>query len=96
MLTTTGRVLAPATIPSQFGCNGNVTVRFFRGLKQVGFTLAGIQPDCSFAARTVFGTIPGGRRLHPHRPVTLRVIIRSLSNNYLSTNKPPNEHVKLG
>ncbi|HEY1592912.1 MAG TPA: hypothetical protein VGF81_14045 [Solirubrobacteraceae bacterium] len=96
VLTTTGQVLAPAAIPSQFGCNGNVTIRFFRGLKQVGFTLAGIQPNCSFSARTVFQTIPGGRRLHPHRPVQLRVVVRSISNNYLATNKPPNYNVKLG
>jgi hypothetical protein len=94
--TTTGQVTPPATIPGQYGCNGNVTIRFFRGLKQVGFTLAGIQPNCSFAARTVFQTIPGGRRLHPHRPVELRVVVRSISNNYLATNKPPNGHVKLG
>ncbi len=96
VLTTTGQVVPPATIPGQYGCNGNVTIRFFRGLKQVGFTLAGIQPNCSFSGRTVFQTIPGGRRLHPHRPVELRVVVRSISNNYLATNKPPNQHVKLG
>jgi hypothetical protein len=96
VFTTAGQLVPPATIPGQYGCNGNVTIRFFRGLKQVGFTLAGIQPNCSFAARTTFGTIPGGRPLHPHRPVELRVVVRSISNNYLATNKPPNEHVKLG
>ena len=96
VLTTTGAVTPPASIPSQFGCNGNVTIRFFRGLKQVGFTLAGIQPNCSFSARTTFQSIPGGRRLHPHRPVGLRVVVRSISNNYLATNKPPNYNVTLG
>jgi hypothetical protein len=96
VLTTTGAVIPPASIPGQYGCNGNVTIRFFRGLKQVGFTLAGIQPNCSFSARSVFQTIPGGRPLHPHRPVQLRVVVRSISNNYLATNKPPNYNVKLG
>jgi hypothetical protein len=101
-LTTTGQVTAPASIPSQFGCNGNVTIRFFRffpsihKLRQVGFTLAGIQPNCSFSARTVFNTIPGGRPLHPNRPVQLQVVTRSISNNYLSTNRAPYEHVKIG
>lgn len=96
VLSTSGRVVGPSTIPSQYACNGNVTIRFFRGGRQVGFTLAGIQPNCTFAARTVFGVIPGGRRLHPHRPVQLRVVIRSISNNYLSTNRAGIEHVKLG
>jgi hypothetical protein len=95
-LTTTGNLVLPSSMPPQYACYGNVTVRFFRGLKQVGFTLAGIQPNCTFAARTVFSRIPGGRRLHPHRPVQLRVVIRSISNNYLATNRAPIEHVKLG
>jgi hypothetical protein len=94
VLTTSGSVLGPTSIPAQYACNGNVTIRFFRGLKQVGFTLAGIQPNCSFAARTVFGRVPGGAS--KHRPVRLRVVIRSLANSYLDTNRAPYEHVELG
>jgi 6,7-dimethyl-8-ribityllumazine synthase len=93
-LTTTGAVIPPSTIPAQYGCNGNVTIRFFRGLRQVGFTLAGIQPNCKFAARTVFNRIPGGRK--GRHPVRLRVVVRSISNNYLATNRAPLEHVELG
>ena len=96
VFTTTGAVIGPSSIPAQYACNGNVTIRFFRGLRQVGFTLAGIQPNCSFSAQTVFNRIPGGRRRHPHRPVQLRVVIRSISNNYLATNRASIEHVKLG
>ena len=94
VLTTTGRVAGPPSIPSQYACNGNVTIRFFRGLRQVKFTLAGIQPNCTFAAKTVFDQLPAGRRAR--RPVGLRVVIRSISNNYLQTNRAPIEHVKLG
>ena len=72
----------------------NVTIRFFRGLRQVGFTLAGIQPNCTFFARTAFFGFPGGRP--KHRPLHLRVVIRSLSNQYLLTNRAPIEHVRLG
>jgi hypothetical protein len=93
-LTTTGSVIGPSTIPAQYACNGNVTIRFFRGRRQVKFTLAGIQPNCSFAARTVFNQLPGGARTH--RPVKLRVVIRSISNNYLATNRARYEHVQLG
>jgi hypothetical protein len=94
VFTTNGSVAGPSSIPAQYACNGNVTIRFFRGLRQVGFTLAGIQPNCTFSARTVFGRIPGGRR--GPRPVGLRVVIRSIHNNYLGTNRAPIEHVKLG
>jgi hypothetical protein len=94
VLTTTGSVIGPSWIPAQYACNGDVTIRFFRGLRQVGFTLAGIQPNCTFAGRTVFNRIPGGHS--GRRPVTLRIVVRSIHNDYLGTNKAPNEHVQLG
>ena len=93
-LTTAGSVIGPSSIPAQYACNGNVTIRFFRGVRQVKFTLAGIQPNCTFAARTVFNQLPGGPRTR--RPVKLRVVIRSISNNYLNTNRARYEHVQLG
>lgn len=93
-LTTVGSVVGPTWIPAQYACNGDVTIRFFRGLKQVGFTLAGIQPNCTFAGRTVFNRIPGGRK--GRRPVTLRVIVRSKANNYLAPDRAAIEHVELG
>jgi hypothetical protein len=96
VFTTTGSLGLPSWMPPQYACNGNVTFRFYRGLKEVGFTNAGIQPNCTFSGRTVFNTIPGGRRLHPHRAVELRIVVRSLSNNYLETNVATTEHVKLG
>jgi hypothetical protein len=94
VLTTSGSVVGPASIPHQYACNGNVTIRFFRGLKQVGFTLAGIQPNCTFAARTVFKRVPGGTKTH--RPVHLRVVVRSIANSYLATNRATYERVTLG
>jgi hypothetical protein len=92
--TSSGDLTPPSSIPDQYGCNGNVTIRFFRGLRQVGFTLAGIQPNCTFSAQTVFNRIPGGRK--NRNPVPLRVVIRSISNNYLATNRASIEHIKLG
>jgi hypothetical protein len=94
VLTTAGSVVGPSWIPAQYACNGDVTIRVFRGLKQVGFTLAGIQPNCTFAGRTAFTRIPGG--LGPRKPHALRIVVRSIANDYLATNKAPNEHVQLG
>ncbi|MBV8432216.1 MAG: hypothetical protein JO244_13695 [Solirubrobacterales bacterium] len=91
VLTTAGSI-NPATIPPQWGCQGNVTIRFFRGLKQVGFTLAGVQPNCTFGARTVFTQLP--RRSRP--PVHLRIVIRFISTPYLASNRAAYEHVTLG
>lgn len=93
VLTTLGKVIGPSWLPDQFACYGNVTIRFFRGTKQVGFTLAGIQPDCAFGAQTVFTRLPGRRVGHPIR---LRIVIRSIANAYMGTNRARIEHVKLG
>jgi hypothetical protein len=90
-LTTTGSI-NPETIPAQWGCQGNVTIRFFRGLKQVGFTLAGVQPNCTFGSRTVFPSLPA----HSRAPVHLRVVIRFISTPYLASNRANYEHITLG
>jgi hypothetical protein len=98
VLTTTGTVTPPASIPAQYGCNGNVTIRFFDGPREIAFTLAGIQPNCTFAAKTTFGSLPSalrGRRGTRHREVRLRIVVRSLANSYLATNSAPLEHVTL-
>lgn len=94
VLTTTGTVTGPSWMPATYACSGNVTVRFFRGLRQVGFAIAGLQPNCTFAARSVFSRLPGPRR--SHGPVRLRIVIRYVSTPYLATNRAPLEHVTLG
>jgi hypothetical protein len=89
--TTTGAV-GPTSIPAQYACHGNVTIRFFRGLRQVGFTLAGVQPNCSFGAQSVFTRLPR----HTRAPVHLRVVIRFISTPYLAGNRARYQHVTLG
>ncbi len=91
VLSTTGSI-GTASIPAQWGCQGNVTIRFFRGLKQVGFTMAGVQPNCTFGAQTVFGHLPA----HSRAPVHLHVVVRYISTPYLATSRAPYEHVTLG
>jgi hypothetical protein len=89
--TTTGSV-GPTWIPPQYACNGNVTIRFFRGIKQVGFTMAGVQPNCTFGAQSVFTKLPR----HSQPPVHLRVVIRFISTPYLAGNRAKYQHVTLG
>ncbi len=94
VLTTSGAVRGPSSIPSTYACTGNVTIRFFRGIRQVGFTLAGLQPNCTFSAQTTFARVP--RRRHSHGPVHLRVVIRYVSNHYLASNRARYEHITVG
>lgn len=92
VFTTSGRISGPSSIPAQYACQGDVTIRFFRGVRQVGFRLAPVQPTCGFAAQTRFFHF---RRTHG-RPVHLRVVIRYISTPYLGTNRARYEHVTAG
>lgn len=93
VLTTSGTLTAPSWMPASYACSGNVTIRFFSGRRQVGFTLAGVQANCTFGAQTVFARLPGRK---PHPPVHLRIVVRYISTPYLATNRAPIEHVTLG
>jgi hypothetical protein len=92
-LNTLGSIAGPTWMPAQYACQGNVTIRFFLGIRQVAFRLAGVQPNCQFSAQTVFNHLPGR---HPHRGERLRVVIRFVHTNYLATNRAGYEHIKLG
>ena len=93
VLTTSGTLVGPSWMPAQYRCSGNVTIRFFAGIKQVAFTLAGVQPNCTFGGRTVFARKPLPK---VHGAVHLRVVIRYISTPYLATNRARIEHVTLG
>lgn len=92
VLTTTGRIIGPSWMPAQYACSGDVTIRFFRGLRQVGFTLAGLNPDCTFTAQTTFQHLPG----RGGAPAHLRVVVRFVSTPYLATNRARIERITLG
>ncbi len=93
VLSTSGKLVGPSWMPTGYACSGNVTIRFFGGIRQVAFTLAGVQPNCSFSAQTVFARKPLPK---VHGPVHLRVVIRYVSTPYLATNRARIEHVTLG
>jgi hypothetical protein len=88
--TTSGSIFPPAWMPAQYACNGIVTIRFFRGIRQVHFNIAAVQPNCTFSARTTFKHVPGG-----HPPAHLRVVIRFLATHYLKSDRAGYGHVTL-
>jgi hypothetical protein len=90
--TTTGRLIPPSSIPSQFGCAGRVRVRFMLGRHRVARSFAAVQPNCTFSAPTIFAHKPGHRR----GAVTLRVLIRYLGTGYLRTRGVRAKRVTLG
>ncbi len=91
VFTTSGKVIGPSSVPSQFACSHTVQIRFFLGRRRVGRTFAAVQPNCTFSAQTVFGHRPGRR----HR-ARLRVLVQFLGNGYLARNRARSEHVNLG
>jgi hypothetical protein len=93
VLSTSGALSFPSWMPSTYACTGIVTIRLFSGHREVAFTLAGVQPNCTFGAQTVFRRLPGRR---PRRPVHLRIVVRYVSTPYLATHKARLEHVTLG
>jgi hypothetical protein len=93
VLTTSGSV-APAWIPPQYGCAGEVAVRFFHGDRRVRQTFVPLQSNCTFSASSTFPRLPRGRNIHP--PVRLRVVVRLTSTPYLAPSQAPIEHVTLG
>lgn len=91
---TSGTISHPSWIPATYACSGDVAIRFMRGRHHVGFTLAGVQPNCAFGARTVFKRIP--RRRGRGRTAVLTVRIRFLGNAYLAPHRARVEHVLVG
>lgn len=74
--TTTGRVSHPAWIPDTYACTGQVRVRWFLGGRAIKSVLVPLQPNCTFAAQTVF-------QRHWKRP--LNGFVRFLGNGYLAS-----------
>lgn len=91
VLTTSGKVSGPDWMPSQFACRGEVTVRFYRGKRQVRFRTARVHSNCTFSRRTVFWRTPGGPA-----PARLRVVVHFVSTHYLARNHGTTRYVTLG
>ena len=95
VFTTTGSLFPPASIPAGFGCaTGQVAIRFWLGHKQVAFDVASIQPNCTFAAQTVFTRRPG--HVPRSRQVQLHITLHFRGNNYLAPANARQERIALG
>ena len=94
VFTTNGRIGGPASVPSQFDCNGNVGVRFYFGKRNIAFSLAPVASNCTFSVQTTLMHKPGhGAR---NRRVTLRVVVYFRGNGYLRPHQAKVEHVTVG
>jgi hypothetical protein len=92
---TSGRLVLPASIPAQFGCSGDLLLRFLLGARTVGTPMfVPVNPDCTFAGRTTFTRRPG--RAPKNRQVQLRLLIHYIGTGYLAPANARVEQVSLG
>jgi hypothetical protein len=90
LFTTFASVIGPASIPKSLSCFGNATIKYFLGGRQVAFTLAPMQPNCTFSAEMVFPHKFG------HQSRRLRVKIHFRGNGYLAPSDARTEMVFIG
>lgn len=95
LLTTSGTLGSPTSIPAGFGCSGgDLTVRFMFHGREIADQIVGLQPNCSFSAQTGFRVRPG---IGHHRPpATVRVIVHFVGNGYLAPATARSEKIVLG
>lgn len=91
VFTTYGSVRGPFAAALQ--CNGNTTIRYLLGRRQVAATVAGVQPNCAFSAAVAFPRLPG--RGKKNRTVHLKVLIHFNGNGYLTPRGARSESVTL-
>lgn len=96
VLTTSGTVSPPRSIPAAFACNGGqASVSFFgRHGHDLASQLVPVQSNCTFAAQTVFRVRPGHGHHRPPAPV--RVFVHYFGNGYLAPASARSERLVLG
>ena len=91
---TTSGTINHRNIPGTFGCNGQITVKYFSGRHRVGTFLIPLGGDCRFSGKNTFHKLPKRGRVD-HR-VHLKVEIRYGGNGYLAPVSAKNEAIALG
>jgi hypothetical protein len=91
--TTSGSV-NPRNIPGVFGCNGQITVKYFSGRRRVGTFLIPLGGNCTFSGKNTFHKLPRHGRVKGQ--VHLTVQIRYGGNGYLAPVNAKPEHITLG
>jgi hypothetical protein len=95
VLTTRATVAVPSSIPAALACFGNATIKYFVGKRQVAFSFAAMQSNCTFSATTTFVRPPGPSKRHP-RSETLKIEIHFRGNGYLGPSDARTERVTIG
>ncbi|MEO6858280.1 MAG: hypothetical protein ABI323_06795 [Solirubrobacteraceae bacterium] len=88
--TTTGALHGASFIPASSRCTGSVTLRYYKGHRQVGVVLAPVGSNCQFTAQNSFRPHHIGRGVVP-----LRIKIHFSGNGYLAPADQTN-HVTAG
>lgn len=88
--TTTGRLTGAQQVPPGQGCTSSVTVKFFRGRRQVGSSTVPILPDCRYSATATFHHSKGSRPAH------LTVKVHYQGSGYLAPVDARNGSVTVG
>jgi hypothetical protein len=88
--TTTGRLSGVAQVPATLGCTSSVTVRFFRGHRQVGSRSVPVLPDCRYSSTITFRHSSHSRAAH------LTVKAHFNGNGYLAPVDARNGSITVG
>jgi len=95
VLTTSGRITPPATIPALYACSGGqATVRFVYRRNDIASRLVPVHPDCTFSTRVTLA-VRRGHRHHRASPL-VRVNVHFFGNGYLAPANGHPEDVRLG
>jgi hypothetical protein len=95
-LTTTGRLVPPASIPSLYSCSGGqATIRYVRRNHDINSRLVNILPNCTFSTRVTLHPKLGDKQHHDAR-AAIRINIHFFGNGYLAPANARPENFMLG
>lgn len=95
VVTTTGSVSVPSSVPASLACFGSASIRYLVNGHQVGSTLAQLLGNCTFSATARYSKLPGKRQRH-HKTESLKVLVRFRGNGYIGPSATKTDTVTLG
>lgn len=95
-LTTSGRLVPPASIPSLYSCSGGqATIRYVRRNHDIASRLVNVLPDCTFSTQVTLHPKLGDKQHHDAR-AAIRINIHFFGNGYLAPANARPENFMLG
>ncbi|HTX46137.1 MAG TPA: hypothetical protein VMD48_07665 [Solirubrobacteraceae bacterium] len=95
IVTTTGSVSVPSSVPASLACFGSASIRYLVNGHQVGSTLAQLLGNCTFSATARYSKLPGKRK-RGQKTESLKVVIRFRGNGYIGPSATKTDTVTLG